>query len=534
MAVNLNAVSLWNTGSITPTAPLIEGGVAATLAANQGGFGPYYNFGSSKTGRYGMRVTYPSALDFSGYEWATLTAYVTIYGPGDNLDTVANGGLRIYFVDSAGNYAGYNLYGQIPDYHASRSREGFLVSYGTVNNVFAISTARTPDIVSGSLNWSSIKHVEVTSKTIAASQKDFGLSRICKRSAPSITGTEKLASIGDAVRNATSSLLDPLLVQVTPYYFQAAAQSNVTLRIGLTIGNGSTSTNLTDADFSIGFENPYEFSPTYRSVGPWVQLGDARVRALKIIQSPTDVLSLTDGSIASAGWWQWELSGSGTATCTRVQFWRFNGFRSAHGAYVDCEWNGAPAPVEVTAATVITGGRIRGATATGLKITGPAKAYTDISTILNNPSATYDIELGAGGAGTYELPGITVPEGYTLRLRNNSASNAVTIKLSAGVASSTSTVGGAISVTYQASPISIAGCVSGSIAKFSRADTGAILHSAVTVGGVATYAENEYLGAVNIEVRKASTAPYYVPYVTQITPSPGKSTGATALQQLDE
>ena len=83
-------------------------------------------------------------------------------------------------------------------------------------------------------------------------------------------------------------------------------------------------------------------------------------------------------------------------------------------------------------------------------------------------------------------------------------------------------------------PLSISGCVTGSIVKFSRADNGSVLYSSAEVGGVASHASNDYLGAVNIEVRKSSSAPYYIPYVTQVTPVSGQTTSAAALQQLDE
>lgn len=445
MAVNLNAVSLFPVPtSITPTAPLIEGVAATNLIA---GTAPSCDMMTGAIGRFGMRATYPAPMDFTGYDFFSMQHNSNQYGPGQSMDTIANGGLRLIFIDSAGSYAGFNVYGgNIPNYDPGGGSNGFMVNNNGIYNTFHFSRTRQPDIASGVINWADIVAIESTTKTTASSRKHIQWSKPIKRNAPSVTGTETLASLVTACRAATSALLDIALVSGQPMFQHGTSQIATILRIGLTVGNGTLTTNFTESNFAIGLDNPHEFSPAFRSTGPWTQMGADHVRALKLIQSPTDVLSLTDGSIASAGWWQWELSGSGVATCTRVQFWRFDGFRAAHGTYTDCVWNNATAPVEVTAATVITGGLIRGATTTALKILGAAGVYSGLSLKIDSDAATYDVELGSGGAGTYELLKITVPDGYTLRLRNNSATNAVVVKLPLGLAYSTSTAGGAISV----------------------------------------------------------------------------------------
>lgn len=458
MTVNLNATSVQLALTTMPVAPTIEGSAAGTLSNTfsfNGAESAYYNFGASLTGRYGMRVNLAAPLDFTGHDFATLAFGCTGYSPGSPLDTVANGGIRIYFVDGAGNHAGYNLYGALPGYDPGSSVDGWLSHYNTQNFVFSIARARTPAIASGILDWSNITAIEVTTKTTSNSSKDFHLSRLVKRSAPFFTGTETLKSVAAALKNATTAVHDPMLVRIAPLYLGAAAQININVRIGLTVGNGATATNLTDSNFAIGFENLFEFSPLFFSVGPWVQLDDGMTRAFKINQGVSDILALTDGSLASAGGWQWELSGSGVATCTRVQYFRYNGFRAAHGTYIDCAWNEGATGVDVTTATTISGGLIRDAATTAMKILDGAGDYSGLELSIDSASAIYDIELGAGGAGTYQLPNIQVPAGYTLRVHNNSPTNAVVLVLPLGMPYETSTAGGTIAVEVPEVTVSI-------------------------------------------------------------------------------
>lgn len=511
MAVNFNTVSLLNTfTAASVSAPLIEGTAAATLVTIADGHGPRFTTAASQTGRQGFRVVLPSALDFTGYDWRSFTILHSQGGPGEKLDTTSNGGIRLIFIDASGNYAGYNLYGYIAGINGAASREGFLVAYTAINYVFHISADRAPDISSGAVNWAAITAYELTAKTVAPWRTDGKIFRFCKRNAPQVTGTETFTTVS-ALNAATSDITkDPLLLQSAPRYYFAAAQVSFNIRIGLDIGNGLTATSFVDAAFAVCFDSPFEIAEVGKTVGPWVQLGAARTRAFKIVQSAADVLDLSDGSFSSAGWWQWELSGSGVATCTRVQFWRFNGFAAAHGSYIDCAWNEADTAVEVTATTVITGGLIRGAKATGLKVLGAAGVYSNLDLSIDSLVGTYDIELGAGGAGTYELPNITVPAGRTLRVRNNSASNAVVVVLPPGTVYSATTAGGSITVVSAGTKLTITDLPPGCDAVVLTAGTSTVLAQADELPG-ATFVF-EYTGApvVDIGIFKPGYKPRYL------------------------
>ena len=506
MTVNMN-VTLLSDASILPTAPLIEGSVCAQLFNESP---PRGDFGSSLIGRYGIRITLPATISFAGSDYISFYYGPNQYSPGSQLDTVANGGVRVIFIDSAGAYAGYNLYGQISGYDAAGGSNGWLASYSPINTTFNIAKGRTPDISSGTINWASIVAVECTVKTTAASRKDIRLGKIARRSAPLVTGTETFKSLFAAAKAMAASVLDPLVVSYAPLYLGGAAQTAEGLRLGLTVGNGSTTTTFTESKFALGFENSFEFFPAASTIGPWTQLPDDRKRELLFNQSATDTLSLTDGSIASAGWWQWVLQGSGVATCARIQFWRFNGFKAAHGAYTDCVWSDADSAVEVTAATVIIRGIIRGAKATGLKVLGAAGVYSNLDLSIDSLVGAYDIELGAGGAGTYELPNITVPAGRTLRVRNNSASNAIVVVLPPGTLYSATTAGGSITVVSAGTKLTITDLPPGCDAVVLTAGTSTVLAQADELPD-ATFVF-EYTGApvVDIGIFKPGYKPRYL------------------------
>ena len=169
-------------------------------------------------------------------------------------------------------------------------------------------------------------------------------------------------------------------------------------------------------------------------------------------------------------------------------------------------WINGDTAVEVTLATKITGGLIRSAKTTALKIIGGADVYSGLSLKIDSAAATYDIELGSGGAGTYDLSKVSVPSGYTLRLRNNSA-NAVTIKLAAGIANTTSTAGGAIGVTVQSTTMTFTGLPAGCDAVTLTSGSNTILDQQDSLAG-SSYMFS-YTGTPTVDV--GFIKPGYVP-----------------------
>lgn len=522
MAVNLNVVGMPNhLTSLTPTYPLIEGETSGVTFTS--GYAPRIKQTTPPAAaggpykRIGCRITLPAPLNLAGYDWLSICHNSTTYGAGEGMSTLAAGGLRIIYVDGSGNYAGFNLYGQIAGYSPD-NQSGYLSSYTAGLMTFHIAADRVPDISSGVIDWTNIVAYEFSMNTNNTAAKDCSLYRPVKRGAPIATGVAKIADINQAFINkyagglggAGSDSFDNSFFITVGKYRQVNSQRAYYCRLGFTIGDGVTATNFQDGDFSIGLENPYEKFPAFMSTGQWILFGPGKVRPIKIIQSSSDILALTDASFASSGHWQWRLSGSGVATCTRVSFWRFDGFTAAHGNYIDCSWNGADAPVEVTAATMITRGLIREAVASGLKLLSGAGVYSNLDLKIDSSAGTYDVELGEGGAGTYELPHITVPAGRTLRVRNNSASNAVVVVLPPGTVYSATTAGGSITVVSAGTKLTITDLPLGCDAVVLTAGTSTVLAQADELPG-ATFVF-EYTGApvVDIGIFKPGYKPRYL------------------------
>jgi hypothetical protein len=80
--------------------------------------------------------------------------------------------------------------------------------------------------------------------------------------------------------------------------------------------------------------------------------------------------------------------------------------------------------------------------------------------------------------------------------------------------------------------VSMTGLVTGSRIKATKVSDGTILYNGAESSGAISFQTN-YVGAINLEARKASAAPYYKPFVTQVTSVADATVSAVALQQLD-
>lgn len=471
MAITDQRVAFYSpTTPPTAVAPLVEGSAftAYNLRAPDNGTG---GTNSAFTGRRGLRINLPTAQDLTTHRYFSFFLYGESFGWVGRLSTIATGGVRVVLVDGSGNYAGYNVYGSdIPGRTDEGPRaDGLLGTFFGASNLtvphFFIDHERTPDISSGVLDKTNIVAIEASLNNVTSGGSSLWLGHLAKHSQPFISGTSgnTFTAFADSFNVISSGYAPNKLWQRLPWYQQSAAGQTFICPIGLKIGNGSTPTTLTQADFLIGLNNTYDKSPAFRSVGPVVQLDGSNTRQILVDQSASDVLTFTDSSIASAAWWQWVLQGSGTATCTRVQFWRYSGFQAAHGAYTDCAWNGGDAPVLVNTSTTITRGIVRDATAGGLTITSGPGVYGNIDCDFSG-NASFDISMGSGGAGTYELTNIGVVGAYTLKIRNDSTTNAIVVAIPAGISFSTSTAGGTITISTPAvyQSVTVNGLVAGS------------------------------------------------------------------------
>ena len=86
---------------------------------------------------------------------------------------------------------------------------------------------------------------------------------------------------------------------------------------------------------------------------------------------------------------------------------------------------------------------------------------------------------------------------------------------------------------YALATINVTNLVSGSRVKATKVSDGTVIYSGTETGGIVSFTTN-YEGSISIEARKASSAPYYQPWITVITTVVGITTPVTALQVLDQ
>lgn len=98
--------------------------------------------------------------------------------------------------------------------------------------------------------------------------------------------------------------------------------------------------------------------------------------------------------------------------------------------------------------------------------------------------------------------------------------------------SESTTTGRAYQYALDVGTVQLTGLVTGSRVKATKASNGDLLFNGAESGGSVSF-ETDYIGAVNLEARKASSAPYYKPFVTQVTTVSDTIVSAVALQVED-
>jgi hypothetical protein len=231
-------------------------------------------------------------------------------------------------------------------------------------------------------------------------------------------------------------------------FFLASAQPPAHISLGFQVGDGSTTTNLNFTSRSI------IFAPLWAdNAPPAIEVPNSTIiistpRLIDIFQAASDNVTIADCLVSAGRLWGLRVRGNtaGIAALTRDSFVRYAQMELGHSTSVDCIWDGGTAPIQATGNSTITRGIVRNATAGGLTLTGAPGNYTTKldATFTNN--TTFDIALGSGGTGTYNLAGVKVNSGYTLKIHNNSA-NAITVQVPAGINTSTAgNTGGAITI----------------------------------------------------------------------------------------
>ena len=460
------AIAQMNSG--TTTAPLLlSANTPTTLSfVSQGGIG--YDTVSNVTGRYGCRYTLSASTDFSGRKFVSWQFAANDFGRAyaDDVDTLANGGWQVLFIDSVGNYSVYNWNGS--DICNSNDPGGFtssreVGSSGPVDrgNIVIIDMSRAPDASSGTLDWTDIVAVEWHSNSIVSDDILISFGRLRVFDFPIVTDGDVSNPADYEFLNAqqsnwpddgdTTRLFDkPTLT------FLGAKGLPYTVLYGMQIGDGTTATRWEQSfgqsawfpsrdAISANITKEY-YAAAYQGAG-----GSGQDRAILINQSASDYVAFTSHTFSGASWADNEynitVTGSSSGTCLFATC-NIEGagiVTLAHADATECVFDRCVSVVYGSGA--LTDAIIRGGLTgcKGLVIPGAAGDYSALTIRFNN-NTTHDIELGSGGAGAYDLSGISVASGYTLKIHNDSATNAITVTVPSGITTSTSTAGGTITV----------------------------------------------------------------------------------------
>ena len=131
------------------------------------------------------------------------------------------------------------------------------------------------------------------------------------------------------------------------------------------------------------------------------------------------------------------------------------------------------------------------------------------------------------------ITGIDASKGFKLKLKITTGTTNTTAITSVYVLTNSSTTAQDYQYPLDTATIQVQGLVTGSRIVARKVADSSLVYEGAESAGVAQFV-TDYLGAIAIEARKASSAPYYKPWSTQITPVDGTTTVATALQESDE
>lgn len=183
---------------------------------------------------------------------------------------------------------------------------------------------------------------------------------------------------------------------------------------------------------------------------------------------------------------------------------------------------------------------------TALANVAPVVTGTNVTYSANarwgNHDIYYQIDTGNGFGGTWKnltaallsAETITPTVGFRLKFRFVCAVASTTNLLTYITITTTSTVAAQANLyPLDTGIVTVTGLVSGTRVKATKISDGTVLFNGAESSGSVSFT-TPYIGAISIEARKASGAPYYQPWVTQVTSTANTTVTTTALQQLDQ
>ena len=457
------------TGTIQMTAPLI-GGALTPPTFNSGsdnissGFRPDNVTAGS---RYGGRLTFAAAIDFTVYKWFAMRSSYNEFGLSLKLETLQNGGMSTIFVDSLGNWAEYYWHGIGWD-NRDASRGGW-ASYnsGSGSAAVLIDITAPPDDSSGAIDWSDIvaleQHVRfATNDNI--SEIFYGLYSINNGWAILNGEAGQKANFGvlaDYIETASNSFNYYQAFRNLTRNYDGQIGASYTCRGDVQVGDGSTPTEFSETGFSLSFyptrdNDAGNISDTNDGSLPHT-VAPSDSRFFRVVQSATDVVEFINGRWSgydtAGGDWAWSCSGNAAGTClvSGCSIFRARDVAVSHADFrgvslIDCD------QVSVTLDSSMTRCNLSSSAGKGLYITDGPGDYSNLNISLEDETASVHVTIADGAAGTYDLTGLT-DVGQTVVFHNESASSAITIQVNEDFGpTSTTTAGGAITIEVVAPP----------------------------------------------------------------------------------
>lgn len=159
---------------------------------------------------------------------------------------------------------------------------------------------------------------------------------------------------------------------------------------------------------------------------------------------------------------------------------------------------------------------------------------------MSNYDIDFQVDTGNGFGNLLDLSvnnltSIEIDPSVGFRMRYNITTLANNSDYMSHIYVHTTTTSGARQNYYplDVSRVVINSLISGSEVKAYKTSDNSILYIGSEYNNTVTF-DTDYIGALKIEARKASSAPFYVPWITQITTVAGSTVNVTALQRLDQ
>ena len=415
------------------------------------GYGAGWDATSNFNYDHGGRWEFVDGLDCTQHRYLNFNLYTRLYRYPAYIRSHADSGMLFLITDSMGNYRGWNIYGSDLEGYENGNNAGVSNTEGWFNSFqdsfdFLIDPSSDADFESGVVDLSDIVAIEIHVRPVEGANRGWELY------------VQKLRLLDDPIlQGSSNNSLDDLVTEFntqgaysTLYTFSKSPRlaagnyfESYRPKLGLTIGDGIDGTVLSLSQVSLGVFNLHKDAATHISVGGYIQVSDPRV--FRLNQSPTDIVDLTDFTLASSSALGFVCEGdvAGNLTVINSLIAGSELPQLGHGSYTDTQFVDCKSPVEVTADTALSGCAFRDGDY-GIKLLAGPGDHSALETRFGG-IAVHDIELGSGGAGAYDLSGVTLRAGDTLKIHNDSL-NDISVILPAGMSYSTSSDGGAITV----------------------------------------------------------------------------------------